>query len=78
MADAIIPKERADLALVATYEMDTLIDALKREIESDDTSATEYLLPLFLRRMTAINSVAMSVLGDDSRTTEEMREVIHG
>lgn len=79
MATAIIPKERADLALQATYEMETLIGAIKREMANEDTSESEYLLPLFLRRMADINCVAMSVLGgDDGRKTEEMREVIHG
>lgn len=44
MADAIIPKERADLALSATYEMEALIDAVKREIANDEASAAEVIV----------------------------------
>ncbi len=78
MADVILDKERADLALRAIYEMETLICMIKREIDNDETSTTEYLLPVFLQRMRDINSVAMSVLGgDDGRETSEMVGVIY-
>ncbi len=77
--DFTIPKDRADLALHVAYEISELTRVIGREIDSDDTAASEYLLPMLLRRLHEINSVAMSVLGsDDGRPTEEMHKVIHG
>lgn len=79
MADVNIPKERADLALRVSYEVDTLADAFAHLVDEVDDQVTEYLLPVLLRRLKDINSVAMSVLGgDDGRTTKEMFEVIYG
>ena len=78
MADVIIPSERAELAVHATYEISALIDAIKREMANDDEMAIDYVLPVLFRRLGEINCVAMSILNCDSRTTEEMSKVIHG
>ena len=79
MAKAII-KERAYLALKASWEISALIGVIQREQARDDnTEFEEVLLPVLLRRMADVTSVIMSALGgDDGRKTEEMREVIHG
>ena len=66
--------ERANVAIEAMHQLDALIHMLRREHGND---GFDLLLRTCLKRAVDLSSVAMSVHGgDDSRTIEEMREVL--
>lgn len=74
-----LPAERATVALKATYEVYALVDMLKREqATNQDTDNFGLVLRSTLARIHSLNYVAMSVLGQDSTTTEELQKVVHG
>ena len=70
---------RQGLALDAADEIDALVGILTREKARDKLEFDRVVLPTFLRRIVAVTSVIVSVLGGDvDRKTEEMRCVLHG
>ena len=70
---------RQALALDAADEIEALVGILTREKERQALEFERIVLPTFLRRIAAVNSVIVSVLGGDvDRKTEEMRCVLHG
>ena len=84
MVKNIIPKaqdkgDRLTLARHASYEIDAIAKILLRAVNTDKDHEVEIVAPAMLRRVMDLSSVIMSVTGnDDSRTTEEMSEVVHG
>jgi hypothetical protein len=67
-------RERADLALNATYEIEVVVEMLKQNLPADMNCLG---LACLVRRVQDLNSVIMSALGtDDNRETEEMRKVV--
>jgi len=67
-------RDRASLALNATYEIEVVLDMLKRGLPADVNCLG---LAVLIRRVQDLNSVAMSVWGgDDTRPTDEMRTVV--
>jgi hypothetical protein len=68
---------RITIACAATYEADAILRVLRKTLPDIET-----FLDVFngmSLRLLELNSVAMSVLGDDSgRLTEEMRTTVHG
>lgn len=73
-----IPIERADVALNASYQIETMIIALQKlGIEMEDF-AEEQVVKLIMNRIKKLNSVIMSVLDkDEGRKTEEMLQVVN-
>ncbi len=70
-------KERRRLAFDAAAQIDAMARVISREMEHDEFE--HFLLQPMLNRIKSLSSVVVSVHGgDDERTTEEMREVIHG
>ena len=68
-------RERASLALDATYEIEAVLTMVKRALPAD---ANCIGIACLIRRIEDLNSVVMSALGaDDNRDTEEMRAVVH-
>lgn len=66
--------ERAELALHAAYEVEMVARHLNGELQPE----YQHLRALVVRVL-KLNSVVMSVLGDDDgRETEDMRRVVEG
>lgn len=70
--------ERVRVAAQATYQIESLLYALRRELNSNDTPDTHLLMSMTVR-LKELNSVAMSMLDNDEvRETAEMRVVVQG
>ena len=69
---------RKSLAYEAAGEIEGLLGMLRREI-ANDGDQVDMIVGTTLRRIKALNSVVLSVLGDDDgRDTAEMYEVVCG
>jgi hypothetical protein len=68
-------QERASLALDATYEIEAVVTMVKRALPSNSDCLG---IACLVRRIEDLNSVVMSVYGgDDDRSTEKLRAVVH-
>jgi hypothetical protein len=80
------PLSQADskVALEATYELSSILGALKKYAAFDlSTGTAAKIEPAIVRasmvRCVALNSIVMSILGGDGRPLADMRdEVAHG
>jgi hypothetical protein len=72
-------KERQRVAYRGSAEMDAQLGMLRREMDRGDEYDFSLLLRTGLRRLDALNSVILSILGnDDLRATAEMMAVVDG
>ena len=75
------PKDEAtrmSLAHEASGDIEALVGMMRRELAAEPAQLGAILCNTLLRVL-ALNSVIMSVIGgDDTRSTAEMFEVIHG
>ena len=71
--------ERVRLAAQATHQIESLLYALRRELNHEDASPDTTLMMSMVIRLKELNSVAMSMLDDDDlRETTEMKDVVWG
>lgn len=71
--DVAIPRERVDLAVRASWEIEATADAACGHLSDDPRSRP---LKTLLRRIEALSQAQMSALIDDLSPVEEIREVI--
>lgn len=73
-----VPEDRMGAAREAIWQIDAMLAMLYREHQQEG-ECFDLALSACMPRLRALASVVMSVVaGDDGRTTEEMREVVHG
>lgn len=71
--------ERVRLAAQATHQIESLLYALRRELNQGEDSPDTTLMMSMVVRLKELNSVAMSMLDDDHlRETTEMKDVVWG
>lgn len=71
--------ERVELASQATHQIESLLYALRRELNEVNDSVDTTLMMTVVIRLKALNSVAMSMLDNDAfRETSEMKKVVLG
>ncbi len=71
--------ERHRLAFEAAAQIDAMAGVIGREIEGRNSEFENFLIGPMLERIKKLACVVVSIHGgDDTRKTEEMREVIHG
>lgn len=72
--------ERLKLANDAALDIDALLRILPRALNTDSEDVEmEVMLTASLRHLRALNTVVLKALGDDdTNTTQDLREVLHG